>query len=69
MGRTSRVVVVGAKETGKTSILEKAIYANSTVGKVRKHFNLHLVTQFRKDNEDSERRRRALEKMMGRVNW
>lgn len=35
MGRTSRVVVVGAKETGKTSILEKAIYANSTVGKVR----------------------------------
>lgn len=34
MGRTSRIVVVGGKETGKTSILEKAIYANSTLDKV-----------------------------------
>lgn len=33
MGRTSRVVVVGAKETGKTSILERAIFANSTIDK------------------------------------
>ncbi|KAK4312539.1 hypothetical protein Pmani_016050 [Petrolisthes manimaculis] len=33
MGRTSRIVLVGGKETGKTSILEKAIYANSTLDK------------------------------------
>nr|XP_045604248.1 NF-kappa-B inhibitor-interacting Ras-like protein 2 isoform X1 [Procambarus clarkii]XP_045604249.1 NF-kappa-B inhibitor-interacting Ras-like protein 2 isoform X1 [Procambarus clarkii]XP_045604250.1 NF-kappa-B inhibitor-interacting Ras-like protein 2 isoform X1 [Procambarus clarkii] len=33
MGRTSRVVVVGGKETGKTSILERAIFANTTVDK------------------------------------
>lgn len=35
MGRTSRVVVAGARQSGKTSILEKAIYANSTTDKVR----------------------------------
>ena len=35
MGRTSRVVVAGARQCGKTSILEKAIYANSTAEKVR----------------------------------
>ncbi|MPC37626.1 NF-kappa-B inhibitor-interacting Ras-like protein 2 isoform X3 [Portunus trituberculatus] len=33
MGRTSRVVVAGARQCGKTSILEKAIYANSTAEK------------------------------------
>ncbi|KAG0724411.1 NF-kappa-B inhibitor-interacting Ras-like protein 2 [Chionoecetes opilio] len=33
MGRTSRVVVAGARQCGKTSILEKAIYANTTTGK------------------------------------
>ncbi|XP_050714003.1 NF-kappa-B inhibitor-interacting Ras-like protein 2 isoform X4 [Eriocheir sinensis] len=33
MGRTSRVVVAGARQSGKTSILEKAIYANSTAEK------------------------------------
>lgn len=33
MGRTSRVVVVGGKGTGKTSILERAIYANSLLDK------------------------------------
>ncbi|XP_063601615.1 NF-kappa-B inhibitor-interacting Ras-like protein 2 [Penaeus indicus] len=33
MGRTSRIVVVGAKGTGKTSILERAIYANPITNK------------------------------------
>lgn len=33
MGRTSRVIVVGGKGTGKTSILERAIYANSMLDK------------------------------------
>ncbi|KAK7086405.1 NF-kappa-B inhibitor-interacting Ras-like protein 1 [Halocaridina rubra] len=33
MGRTSRVIVVGGKGTGKTSILERAIYANSLLEK------------------------------------
>ncbi|XP_068248718.1 NF-kappa-B inhibitor-interacting Ras-like protein 2 isoform X2 [Palaemon carinicauda] len=33
MGRTTRVIVVGGKGTGKTSILERAIYANSMLDK------------------------------------
>lgn len=47
MGRTSRVVVVGAKETGKTSILERAIFANSTIDKVREIQYKHPLS-FRK---------------------
>ena len=33
MGKTSKVIVCGAKKSGKTSILEQAIYGNVGVSK------------------------------------